>query len=309
MPLSLHLPDVVRELRERQEKYLDQDLWLPSTSTAVPNSKDSSPVIPATRQCTTLYTGENITPHPELQQELSNAISELISNRSQSQSQLQPPEQQDIRHRSSQVKTSETHPIKSVALVHQLHHLFISFPLSSVSVIIPPESLVAISSHLAPCNKPSPVLFDIPFPYSLDYITGYAQLLPSLTNSPIIPLRSTSVPPLLPPIPLRKRYISNAPPSSVSDALHAALNTRISLPPLPVPSHGALSLKRNLMTRTVSEEDRPEVDVANIIPKLFTSRNPMFAPTRASSQPPESLFPSVLDLPRTNFPRPTSHHT
>jgi hypothetical protein len=135
MPLSLHVPDVVRKLRERQEKYVDQVLWLPAESPRV--SKDPSLVIPASEQRATLFTGENTTPHAELQQELCNAISESMPNRSQShpqpQSQLQLPplEQQSNRHRSSQVKTSETHPIKSVLVRDSsFGHLIVNFPAS-----------------------------------------------------------------------------------------------------------------------------------------------------------------------------------
>lgn len=92
--MSLHLPDVVRTLRERQQKYADQLLWWP----AAPSNREPSPVIPVVKQRAALASGEAI-PHPDLQQQLSTAISESISQ---------------YQTNSHHVKTSETHPIKSV---------------------------------------------------------------------------------------------------------------------------------------------------------------------------------------------------
>ncbi|KAF9245026.1 phosphatases II, partial [Melanogaster broomeanus] len=273
MPLSLHVPDVVRELRECQEKYADQVLWWPCTSSLVLG--DTSSVIPVTEQRAALCTGENTTPHPELQQDLFDALSQLIPNQSRPQSQPQPPEQQDVDNRFLQVKTSDTHPI-------------------NISLIIPPESLAAISSHLTPCSKPYPVLFDIPFPYNLDRITGYAQSFPSLASLPIIPLRSTSVSPALPPL-HGKRHISHEPRRSVSEALHAALNARISLPPMPIPSPRVLKCSSETCSIPRGEDDS-EREIANMIPKLFAPRKSMFVPTRTLSQPPQCPFPSLGNL-------------
>ncbi|KIJ67563.1 hypothetical protein HYDPIDRAFT_108404 [Hydnomerulius pinastri MD-312] len=284
-PLSLHVPDVVRDLRARQAKGEAQVLWWPCPPLPVTN--DSTPMIPATEQRAALAIGDITTPHPQLQQELSNAISESIPSQSQT------PGTQNTHNHSLQVKTSETHPI-------------------NISAIIPPESLFAISSHLTQCNQPSPVLFDIPFTYSLDRITGYAHLFPSLANSPLIPIRSASIPTLLPPLPLRLPQAPNELRPSVTDALHAALSTRISMPPLPLPSPRPLSTKRKCgkkMDHASTEQGEPQIDLA----KLLTPRKSIFAPpTRALSQPPESVFPSVVDLVasgNTTLPRPFPYNT
>lgn len=103
-PLSLHLPDVVRGLRERQEMYADQVLWWPCASSATRANRESGPLIPAAKQRAALATGDTA-PHPELQTELSNALSESITIKSN---------QTDTSQSALHIKTSETHPIKSV---------------------------------------------------------------------------------------------------------------------------------------------------------------------------------------------------
>lgn len=219
-PLSLHLPDVVRGLRDRQRSYTDQVLWWPCPATT------PSPLIPAAKQRAALATGEPI-PLPELQQALSNALSDSIT----------------IQH-DTPIKTSESHPIKSVDPPHATRR---SHP-SSISQIIPPESIVAISAHLTPCKQPCPVLFEIHLPYSLDYIAGYPQLSPS-------PVSSVQ--------PNQRR-------PSVSGVLNA-LNTRISLPPLPVPSSRLLlSLKRNLKINDGSSQtDVAPPPPASVLPTTY----------------------------------------
>lgn len=103
-PLSLHLPDVVLGLRKRQEKYADQVLWWPCVSSATPADRESGPLIPAAKQRAALATGGTM-PHPDLLRELSDALSESITVQSN---------QTDTSNSALHVKTSDSHPIKSV---------------------------------------------------------------------------------------------------------------------------------------------------------------------------------------------------
>ncbi|KAG6378097.1 hypothetical protein JVT61DRAFT_13780 [Boletus reticuloceps] len=258
-PLSLHLPDVVRSLREQQQKYADQVLWWPCTIPDPP----PGPLIPAAKQRAALATGETV-PDPELQQQLSSALSECIT--------IQPSHQNDTTT-PLHVKTSESHPI-------------------NISPIIPPESLIAISSHLTLCKKPCPVLFELHLPYSLDWMAGYP--------SPIL------LPAVSPAISQNKHLPSNGRRSSVSGVLNAALNARISLPPLPVPSSKMLlSLKRNLKIHSVPD-GASQSDVAEI-PKL-DPRHAASLSTQTMSRPSHSRIPSMLALPATYALHPFSVH-
>ena len=92
-PLSLHLPEAVRALRDCQQKYADQVLWWPCSAATA-----ASPLIPAAKQRAALAAGESIS-HPELRRELSNALSESIPTQPRTD---------------TSIKTSESHPIKSV---------------------------------------------------------------------------------------------------------------------------------------------------------------------------------------------------
>lgn len=166
----------------------------------------------------------------------------------------------------------------------------------SISQIIPPESLVAVSSHLTPCKKPCPVLFEIHLPYSLDRIAGYPQLSPPH----ILPIYSVPIP----PVPQHK-CSSNQLRSSVTGVLNAALNTKISLPPVPS-SRSLLSLKRNPKVHAISD-GTSECHVADAIPKQ-EPRHSTPSSTRTIPQPSQSRLPSTLVLPTTYPLHPLSSH-
>ncbi|KAH7923949.1 phosphatases II [Leucogyrophana mollusca] len=261
-PLSVHVPDLVRELRDRQAKYTEQTLWWPCAMSK--DTIDQVPVLPAIEQRQALGTDEPELSHPDLQQELSAAISEPLSSIPQPPSPIDP---------ALQMKTSETHPI-------------------NISTIIPPESTVTISSHLSQCSKPSPVMFDIPLAYSLDRITGYLQLFPSLP-----PMPSRSLPPLPPPVPLRRPFARPQSRHTISEALQAAISSRlVATPPVPPSLSRALSLK-NAISKTRPLDDRKLVVTENTpkptIPRQFLG-DPSIS-NRASSAPPDGVLSSVLD--------------
>ncbi|KAH7908611.1 phosphatases II [Hygrophoropsis aurantiaca] len=252
-PLSVHVPDMVRDLRDRQAKYTEQPAWWPSSMSK--DTINTIPILPASEQRVALGTEQTELVHPSLQQELSAAISEPLSSH--------PPAPADP---ALQVKTSETHPI-------------------NISTIIPPESIVAISTRISQCSQNSPVMFDIPLAFSLDRITGYMQILPSLP-----PMPAYSLPPL-PPAPLRKPFARPQPRHSISEALQAAIGSRLTstTPPTPPLTRG-FSLK-NTMSKTRHLDDREGAS------KSTTIRSSIAVPTgsgRAASSPPESVLSSIL---------------
>ncbi|KAF8135614.1 hypothetical protein EV363DRAFT_1321124 [Boletus edulis] len=127
-------------------------------------------------------------------------------------------------------------------------------------------------------------------------MAGYPQLSPS----PIL------LPAVSPAISQNKHVPSNERRSSVSGVLNAALNTRISLPPLPVPSSKMLlSLKRNLKIHSVPD-GASQSGVAEI-PKL-DPRHAASLSTQTMSRPSHSRIPSMLALPATYALHPFSIH-
>ncbi|KAL4074287.1 phosphatases II, partial [Scleroderma citrinum] len=262
-PLSIQVPHVVHELRERQVKYADQVLWWPC-----PSKPHDPPIIPASEQRAALSSQDSSTLHSQIQQELLDALSQSIpkplATSSRSIDAPLPPT----------VKTSETHPIH-------------------ISAIIPPESLVTISSNVTRCCKPSPVLFDIPPPYTLDRLTGYNYLFPSLANSPIIPVRSSySADAQLSYTPTRPFDILHQHCSSITDALRTAICTKLSVPPLPLP------LPRTQSPKNIKGRKEENAGIIDTFPKFLTSRKCLVAPlsTRSLSEPPVIFFPSAVDL-------------
>ena len=215
VPLSIHMPDYVKELQARQTQHTEQKAWWPCqrqeiTTKGPPDSFSSigPPVILG--PC-----GGPIPNAVNLQQELSAAIS----------APLEPiPEVSTSLSQSSHLKTSDSHPIKCV-----VPHSLLMIPnslLLSISLIIPPEVLPILSSHLTPSQKPFPTIFDVPPAYSLDRATSCKPSTPSQTP------RSSS----LDRIPPREHPVSTttnrAPPrshwrtpSSVSEAIQAAINS------------------------------------------------------------------------------------
>ncbi|KAG8213781.1 hypothetical protein J3R82DRAFT_10492 [Butyriboletus roseoflavus] len=259
-PLSLHLPDVVRGLRERQEKYADQVLWWPCASSVTPADRECGPLIPAAKQRAALATGETV-PHPELQTELSNALSESITIQSN---------QADTSNSALHIKTSETHPIKSVD--------------SRRKLLVTDQLLQYFTNNTSGVTRRNFVSSHS----ILDRIAGYPQLSPSHVELP------------LPSISQHKYLPSNDIRSSLAGAVNAALNTKISLPPLPVPSSRILlSFKRNLKSHTISDGES-ENDVTDANPKLPPRHSPFSSTqTAAVSQTSQSRRPSILALPTT----------
>ncbi|KAH7888379.1 phosphatases II [Phlebopus sp. FC_14] len=226
-PLSFHLPDAFRELRERQTRYANYATWWPCPRSTV---SDLTPFVPPSA------TAESSTPDSRLQRDLFRAISDSISD---------PNRPHGSSHSTTcafRVKTSESNPI-------------------NISAIIPPESLHSISSHLTRCNKAYPVMFDIPLHYSLDQITGYTQtFFSSLAQMPLFPVHSTTVSTLLPPIPLRPPQSAN---ESVSDALQAAISTTIAIPPIARPL--SRTFPSQLTTKRGEEQDGSAMKISKLL--------------------------------------------
>lgn len=100
-------------------------------------------------------------------------------------------------------------------------------------MIIPPELLSIVSSHLSRSSKPFPVLFEIPPTYTLDRITAYPHLPPNLPTLP------PSMPP--PPIPDSSTLARIRNRSSVSEALQAAINSGLAAAAAASASGGGLA--------------------------------------------------------------------
>lgn len=80
----------------------------------------------------------------------------------------------------SLLKTSETHPIKCANPVFFM--LYRSTP-SSISMLIPPELLLVLSSHLipTPAYGSAPTIFEVPLHYTLDRLTSNPGPIPFST--------------------------------------------------------------------------------------------------------------------------------
>lgn len=86
----------------------------------------------------------------------------------------------------------------------------------SVTSLIPPELLSLVRANLYPSRSPSSTLFDLPPSHTLDVLL-YSP------PRPTTPIKLPPFPPILKPIP-RRPHVSHL---SVSEALHAALNTAV----------------------------------------------------------------------------------
>lgn len=165
IPISLQYPEHVHELQTRQLEATLQQAWFPCSSAP------SSPCI----------LEPTIDAVAELEQALLAAMDAPLET---------PPP--NVHYSPAQIKTSESHPIKSALprsylLIIHLHPL-------SVSMLIPPELLPLVSSHLAPRLPPHPTLFTLPPVYTLDRLTSapapHPLCLPPPPPPPLAPPRS-----------------------------------------------------------------------------------------------------------------------
>jgi hypothetical protein len=298
--MSLNAPETLRDLRVRQATNMDAVLWWPCPASTTVQ------VIPTSGHRDALVSGTaRLGLDPSLQVELSAALEDTLS--SQMSPSIPIP-----KGTSTPVKTSITHPLKFVLARHEgtlAHHC----SKRSISTIIPPELLSAISSHLLTNPRPSPIIFHIPDSYTLHRITGNAQLIPSMNpislvaarkvhsrlstrTSPPIPIHSSPSAPIAhaPPLPIS----SNQPKLSIAEALHVAMDTRLTtsthplnvsyssppiltkLPPPPI-------LKQSIQVRSLSD---------NSVSHSYVSLPQSSSGQRGTSAPPKALFPSVLDL-------------
>ncbi|KAG1813827.1 phosphatases II [Suillus variegatus] len=161
-----------------------------------------------------------------------------------------------------------------------------SIPVKTISTIVPPELLPAMSSHLITNPEPSPVIFHIPEFYTLHRITDYAQHIPSTTSPTSLTVsrkaHSRRSKPILhpPPLPIPPAFM-NQPPQSIMEALQAAIDTRLT---------------------TLATKTRPSLPfigklsllLSNIVPKFACNRSS--STQRGSSALPKVVFPSMLDF-------------
>lgn len=142
---------------------------------------------------------------------------------------------------------------------------------------------------MKPCKKPRSVWFEIHIPCSPDLIAGY----------PPSPICSTPIPSS------QHKYLpSNQLRSSVTGVLNAALNTKISLSPLPVPSSRILlSLKRTFKGHTVSDVASERDAISKSPPP-----HPIFPSTQTVPQTSQSRLSSVFALSTTYALHPFSPH-
>jgi len=244
-----------------------------------------------------------------LQQELSAALEDNLS------SQISPaPILEGTSVPSTPVKTSRTHPLKFVP-AHR-RRMPTHRRKRSISTIIPPELLSALSSHVSINTQPSPIILHIPDSYTLHRITGYAQLIPSMNPTSIAAARKAHSHrsrriPLLPPIPvhaspsapvhhtLPPQTSPNQPKTSITEALRAAIDAHLTSnphilnkPSSPPPFTAKSSLPPILTrsTRVHSSSDDSARDSCLSPPQQSSSGY------RSTSAPPRPLFPSMLDL-------------
>lgn len=136
VPLSLQYPDHYQQLLDQQAAYEGCQAWWPSRRLAQTrhdaheqNPRNHEPTI--IRHTTTSYT---------LQEDLLNALTSPLTPQIEipsSNAEQIPP-----------IKTSHSHPL-------------------NISMLIPPELLSVITSHLKQATPPSPVMFDLPLSIQL----------------------------------------------------------------------------------------------------------------------------------------------
>lgn len=181
----------------------------------------------------------------------------------------------------------------------------LTIPFLSISAIIPPESLVAISSYVTHRGKPSAILFDIPSPYTLDRLTEYNRLFSSFANTPLIPVRpSCSVDLQTLSISTRPSHTLHGRGPSITNALRTAICTKLSIPPFRLPpSHTKPPKKDSIRSISIEGPTERSSDVMDALPKLLTPRGPIYAPTptRSLSEPPVVFFPSVVNPMESNI--------
>ncbi|OJA15870.1 hypothetical protein AZE42_11011 [Rhizopogon vesiculosus] len=309
-PLSLNAPEALRDLRVRQAINMDAVLWWPC-----PEPSATVQVVPTSEQRDALASGIACSSiSPLLQRELSAALEDTLS------SQISPtPIPEGTSGRSTPVKTSQTHPLKFVPIpspsLWNTRSLLLCFP-RSISPIIPPELLPAVSSHLLTNPQPSPTIFHIPDSYTLHRITGHAQLIPSTIPTSLVdirkahshlPRRTLLLPPMpahssppppvphTPPLPISP----NQPKLSIAEALQAAIDTRLTSSSHPLnKSHSSLPFVVKLppppiLKRSTQVHPLPNDSTSESCP---SSRQQSSPGQRGTSAPPKVLFPSVLNL-------------
>ncbi|EPQ57374.1 phosphotyrosine protein phosphatases II [Gloeophyllum trabeum ATCC 11539] len=196
VPLSIQYPDHFKELQTVQTHLLQLRTWWPSNKS-----------LSSQQQATTIVEPHSpvplITSKPdvvELQSELSAAIDEAPLAFAQRQQQLP----------QFPIKTSATHPI-------------------NISMIIPPELMSVITSHLTRSRQPSPTIFDIPPACSLERLT--LQPPPYYDVTPLPPFAippNPSRPRLSKPLPNAKEFATVFSSStSFTKAMRAAMDCKI----------------------------------------------------------------------------------
>ena len=142
------------------------------------------------------------------------------------------------------LKTSLSHPIKSVTSLHR--QILLTYPLSSISTVIPPELLAVISSHaLLASSSCVPTILELPPSFTL-------QRLSLLRIPRISRLQMTSAAPALPTRTnpsAKMNYNHFRTRSNVTDALQAAITSSIDKQPI----DAVEEFRHNMISKLVSD--------------------------------------------------------
>ncbi|KZT27984.1 phosphatases II [Neolentinus lepideus HHB14362 ss-1] len=197
VPLSIQYPDHVRELQAVQARLMGLRAWWPGSKSlpqewVMTSSEPPSPVPQIISRCDVVG----------LQSELSAAIEETplaFAQQQQQQQQAQFP-----------IKTSATHPI-------------------NISMVIPPELISIMSTHLVRPQQPSPTVLEVPPAYSLERLIFQPPpyYFSSLSTTPMRQ-SFTYQPRLSKPLPKAKEFatvFSNG--TSFTKAMRAAMECKL----------------------------------------------------------------------------------
>ncbi|KAL6308161.1 hypothetical protein BKA93DRAFT_822747 [Sparassis latifolia] len=278
VPLSIMMPDQVKELQEHQARCAEQRAWWPCEKRATSQISnhsfdDDHEERPRSRNPRL----SRSTSSTDLRQELSAAMSSPLVLP------LSPPVFPQVQSL-PQMKTSESHPI-------------------NVSAIIPVELLRIVSAHLVEPEQPSAVMFEVPPVYYLNRSimrtsSASPHPRPTAPSTPLGGMRSFTAPACSPayglvrPTKLSHFFWSNP---TVRRAFHSALGTSMKSPHVkrmrPKPMMTSDSPFGDSLSEGTSSEgcdaDPPDMPAATIVSfhECEKQETPHFV--RPTSAPPE----------------------
>ncbi|KAK7467414.1 hypothetical protein VKT23_004468 [Stygiomarasmius scandens] len=211
-PLSLQAPEVFEELRKRQISWSQTQVWWHNSVTG----NSSFPVVLGPSG---ILLDESESASTDLAQELTKELSKAMEEDLPNNSNSVPSPSIPTPH-GHQIKTSSSHPI-------------------NISMIIPPELLALISSHLLftssaeppdagtqfpfPSSSSQPTIFEVPTPFTLD------RLIATQSKNSLVKGHPSFDPSLSPTVAASTLHLRTR--SHVTEALQAAISSGI--PSLP----------------------------------------------------------------------------